>query len=96
MGTRPYINTRHGQQLRQPLQIPKALGQETVKRYIPAPNAAENMADLLQQTGRAQEAEGLYKQTLLGVETVFGRTSNRYRSVVKVLDALHSASEQDT
>ncbi|KAH8723188.1 hypothetical protein GQ44DRAFT_741145 [Phaeosphaeriaceae sp. PMI808] len=71
----------------------KALGQEAVKTYIPALNTAHNMAVLFQQTGRTQEAEGLYEQALFGVEAVFGRTSNRYRRIAKILDALRSNSE---
>lgn len=74
----------------------KALGQQAAKTYIPALNTAQNMAALFQRTGRTQEAKLLYKQALLAVNAVFGRTSNRYRSVAKVLDALHSAMEQDT
>lgn len=74
----------------------KALGQQAVKTYIPALNTALNMAALFQRTGRSKEAKLLYEQALLVVEAVFGRTSNRYRSVAKVLDGLHSAREQDT
>ena len=73
----------------------KALGQEAVKTYIPALNTAQNMAVLFQQTGRTQEAEGLYKQALFGVEAVFGRTSNRYHSIAKILDVLRSNSEHN-
>jgi hypothetical protein len=54
------------------------------------------MALLFRQTSRTQEAKLLYKQVLLGVEAIFGRTSNRYRSVAKVLDTLLSASEHYT
>jgi tetratricopeptide (TPR) repeat protein len=74
----------------------KALSQEAVKTYIPVLNTAENMAALFQQTSRTQEAKLLYEQALLGIEAVFGRTSNRYRSVAKILDRLCGASEHDT
>ncbi|KAF2804477.1 uncharacterized protein BDZ99DRAFT_153096 [Mytilinidion resinicola] len=74
----------------------KALGQEAVKTYIPALNTAQNMAVLFQQTGRTQKAEGLYEQALFSVEAVFGRTSNRYCSIAKILDALRNNREHET
>ena len=73
----------------------ETLGQEAVKTYIPALNTAQNMAVLFQQTGRMQEAEGLYEQALFGIKAVFGRTSNKYRSVAKILDKLRSNSEHN-
>ena len=42
-----------------------------------------------------QEAEGLYEQALFGIKAVFGRTSNKYRSVAKILDKLRSNSEHN-
>jgi len=73
----------------------KALGQEAVKKYIPALNTIQNLAALYQQTGRVQEAEELYGQALFGVEAVFGRPSDRYRVIVKALDTLRSSTEQN-
>jgi hypothetical protein len=73
----------------------KALGQEAVKTYVPALNAAQNIAALFQQTSRTQEAEGLYEQVLFSVGAVFGRTGDRYYGFVKILDALRSSSEHD-
>ena len=38
----------------------KALGPEAVKRYIPALNTMENLADLFKDTDRVREAKELY------------------------------------
>ena len=65
----------------------KALGTEAVKKYIPALNTAENLANLFKRMGRMKEAEELYGQTLVSVEAVFGRLSDRYRDIVEALDA---------
>jgi tetratricopeptide (TPR) repeat protein len=73
----------------------KALGQEAVKKHIPALNTIENLAELSQQTGRVQEAEELYEQALFGVEAVLGRSSNRYRDIVKALETLRGSPEQN-
>ena len=74
----------------------KALGKETVKKYIPALNTAQNLANLFQQTGRAKEAEELHSQALFGVEAVFGRLSDRYRGIVNALDEMGSNYKEDT
>ena len=66
----------------------KALGKEAVKKYIPALNTAQNMAILFQQTGRMKEAEELYGQALFRFKAVFRRSSNRYKTIAKALDAL--------
>ena len=81
--------------LRALLVYKNALGQEAVKKYIPALNTIENLAVFSQQTGRVQEAEGLYGQALFGVEAVFGRSSDRYRVIAKALDTLRSNSNSE-
>jgi tetratricopeptide (TPR) repeat protein len=81
--------------LRALLGYKKALGQEAVKKYVPALNTIQNLAALSQQRGRVQEAEEFYGQALFGVEAVFGRSSNRYRVVAKALDKLRSSTEHN-
>jgi len=66
--------------------MPNAL--TVIEKYIPALNTVQNMAILFQQTGRMKVAEELYSQALFGFEAVFGRSSDRYKSIAKALDAL--------
>jgi hypothetical protein len=58
-------------------------------------NTAENMANLFQQTGRVKEAEELYRQALVGIKAGFRRLSDRYRGLIKVLDALSNNSKHN-
>ena len=48
----------------------KALSKETVKKYIPTLNTAQNRANLFRRTGRVKKAEELYGQALFGVKAV--------------------------
>jgi hypothetical protein len=73
----------------------KALGQKAVRTYIPALITAQNIANLFQQIGRVQKAEGLYVQALLSVKAVFGRSSDRYQVLVKALNNLRSNRGHD-
>ena len=68
----------------------KALGQEAMKKYIPALTTAKNLACLFQRTGRVWNAEELYSRSLIGVEAIFGRLSIRYKNIVKALNTLKS------
>ena len=73
----------------------KALGPEVVKTYVPALDIAYSMALLFQHTGRIQEAEVLYERALSGFEAVFGRTSEMYRNISGILEALRSSNNHD-
>lgn len=67
----------------------KALGHDSVKTYIPALNATQNLAILYKQMGSASKAEEMYTRALYGLEAVFGHSSKRYQDVISALADLH-------
>ena len=55
----------------------KVLGPKLVSTYIPALNAAQNLAYLYQLMGRTDEAREMFSRALRGLESVLGASNRR-------------------
>ena len=73
----------------------KALGLDQVQAFIPALNAMQDFAAFYEQLGRINEAKGMYSRVLDGLEAVLGLSSNRYKEVLTVLEALEALDSTD-
>lgn len=65
-----------------------ALGHESVKAYVPALHATQNLVNLYMQLERTSGAKEAYSCVLYGMEVVFGSSSKRYQDAAAALEAL--------